>query len=118
MRITKQETDKRKHTVLTNMLNKSNVTLEEATAGLELNYHQKNNLLKDMEKNGTVIRVGKAGANILYRRSIPRSLTNTTARHLGQSLTVVGAHMDGLDLVWELNTPNGSTLNVKLLETV
>jgi len=118
MRITKREMDDRKHRVLLNLVNSHSSTLEQATQGLELNYLQKNNLLKDMEEDGTVVRIGKTGASILYRRAIPRSVTERTARHLGQSLTVVGAHMDGLDLIWELKAPNGSTLNAKLLEAV
>lgn len=116
MRIAKTEVHDRKHKVLLNLQHSSSSTLEEATSGLGLNYHQKNHLLKDMEHDGTVVRIGKSGASILYRRSIPRSVTEKTAQHLGQSLTVVGAHMDGLDLVWELEAPNGSTLNAKLLE--
>ena len=106
----------RKVAVMNNMLDDRPVTLTEATSGLSINYHQRVALLRDMEEDGTIQRVGKSGAKILYRRSVPTEVIETTARHLGQTLTVTGAHMDGFDLVWELKAPNGTTLSARLLD--
>lgn len=116
MRVPIKEYEERKRTVLGTLAHVPVATINEATKALDISYSQKIHLLQRMEEDGTVIRVGKNGANILYKRSVPRSVTDHTFSHLGQSLKVIGAHLDGFDMAWELEAPNGSVVTVKVLE--
>ena len=47
------------------------------------------------------------------QRSIPRATVQKASAHLGQQLTVTGAHMDGAELIWELETPAGGIVTGK-----
>lgn len=117
MRVPVKEYEDRKRKVLGTLRHLPVATIDEATKALDISYSQKVHLLQRMEEDGTVTRVGKDGANILYRRSIPKRVMDHTSAHLGQSLKVVGARLDGFDMAWELEAPNGSVVTVKLLET-
>lgn len=117
MRVSSTTINTRKQKVLSNLRTLGTADLEAATQGLDLNYNQKITLMKSLVNQGTVKRVGKDGAKVLYQRSIPRATVQKASAHLGQQLTVTGAHMDGAELIWELETPAGGILSVRLLES-